>query len=80
LRTGDWVAWQPLINTKQDPSASDGSHRAIDLIAKMLFGIFLCAAVLLGEKFAIQFIAGKFHERSYAGQARTGVSAPKRAF
>lgn len=40
---------------------------AINLVAKLLFALFLCAAVLLGEKFAIQWIAGKFHERSYAG-------------
>ena len=26
----------------------------------------LCAALLFGEKVSIQWIAGKFHERSYA--------------
>ncbi|KIK67405.1 hypothetical protein GYMLUDRAFT_156530 [Collybiopsis luxurians FD-317 M1] len=38
----------------------------ISLIAKLLFGLFLCSAVLLFEKFSIQWIAGKFHERTYA--------------
>lgn len=36
----------------------------------------LCAAVLFAEKFGIQFIAYKFHERSYAG--KFPVSAPDR--
>ena len=60
-----WISFNPLIdNHKQNPT--EKSSRAISLILKLLFGIFLCCAVLLGEKFAIQFIAGKFHERSYA--------------
>jgi hypothetical protein len=32
----------------------------------LLFGLFLCAALLLFEKFSIQWIAGKFHEKTYA--------------
>ncbi|KAF7792394.1 hypothetical protein EIP86_003431 [Pleurotus ostreatoroseus] len=62
-----WVAYQPLILTRQASNTSSGSVSVIQLIAKLLFAMFLCAAVLLGEKFAIQFIASKFHERSYAG-------------
>ncbi|RXW21641.1 hypothetical protein EST38_g4203 [Candolleomyces aberdarensis] len=60
-----WVTWVPLIkNNQQNPG--DKSVKAVDLIAKLLFGFFICAAVLLFEKFSIQWIAGKFHERSYA--------------
>lgn len=61
-----WISWQPLINRRQRNDASDSSKNAIDFISKLLFGIYLCALVLLFEKFTIQWIAGKFHERSYA--------------
>ncbi|TFK44710.1 Mechanosensitive ion channel-domain-containing protein [Crucibulum laeve] len=60
-----WVSWNPIIDNHQR-NAGDKSIRAIDLIGKLLFSFFLCAAVLLFEKFSIQWIAGKFHERSYA--------------
>ena len=39
-------------------------------MAKLLFAVMLSAAVLFAEKILIQWIAGKFHERSYAGAAR----------
>ncbi|KAH9040170.1 hypothetical protein EDB85DRAFT_2072323 [Lactarius pseudohatsudake] len=61
-----WIAWNPLIDNRQDAKASAKSIRIIDFIGKLLFGIYLCAALLLFEKFSIQWIAGKFHERSYA--------------
>ncbi|KAJ7072310.1 Mechanosensitive ion channel-domain-containing protein [Mycena amicta] len=61
-----FISYNPLINSQQDPQASKSSVQIIDLGQKLFFAFFLCAAVLLGEKFAIQFIAGKFHERSYA--------------
>jgi hypothetical protein len=57
----NWITFQPLINDKS-------GDRVLSLIAKILFGIMLCAAILLAEKFAIQWIAGKFHEKSYAGE------------
>jgi len=62
-----WVTYQPLLNRRQSPEASDNSKRIISLLGRLLFSFFLCALVLFLEKFAIQFIAGKFHERSYAG-------------
>ncbi len=62
-----WISFQPLINTRQSKSADQSAVNIIDTAAKLLFAFFLCAAVLLGEKFSIQWIAGKFHERSYAG-------------
>lgn len=65
-----WVAWNPLVDSRQDPSASPKSDQVIHFIGRLLFGISLCADVLLFEKFSIQWIAGKFHERSYAGQGR----------
>ncbi|KAI0268803.1 hypothetical protein BC834DRAFT_923155 [Gloeopeniophorella convolvens] len=61
-----WIAWNPVIDGRQDAHASEKSVKVIDLIGKLLFGIYLCAALLLFEKFSIQWIAGKFHERSYA--------------
>ncbi|KAL0072385.1 hypothetical protein AAF712_000148 [Marasmius tenuissimus] len=61
-----WVAYQPLINRKQRDDTSDNNKHIVDFIAKLLFGIYLCAAALLFEKFSIQWIAAKFHERSYA--------------
>ena len=62
-----WIAFQPLINDRQKSDASQSSVKVVDTAAKLFFGFFLCAAVLAFEKFAIQWIAGKFHERSYAG-------------
>ena len=62
-----WVTYQPLLNRRQSDGASDNSKRIISLLGRLLFSFFLCALVLFLEKFAIQFIAGKFHERSYAG-------------
>ncbi|TFL04521.1 Mechanosensitive ion channel-domain-containing protein [Pterulicium gracile] len=60
-----WITFQPLINTRQGDT-SDRGRKIIDLMAKLLFALWLDAALLLGEKFGIQYIAGKFHERSYA--------------
>ena len=62
-----WVTYQPLLNRRQSNEASDNSKKIISLFGRLLFAFFLCASVLFLEKFAIQFIAGKFHERSYAG-------------
>ncbi|KAF8504238.1 Mechanosensitive ion channel-domain-containing protein, partial [Hysterangium stoloniferum] len=61
-----WIAWQPLIEHNQDKSPTTQTYPEISFIARLLFGILLCVIVLLGEKFSIQVIAGKFHERSYA--------------
>jgi hypothetical protein len=63
-----WIAWNPLIDIRQESHASPRSKQTIGFIGKLLFGIYLCAALLLFEKFSIQWIAGKFHQRSYAGQ------------
>jgi small-conductance mechanosensitive channel len=60
-----WITFQPLIDNRQGDT-SDRSRNIVDLIAKLLFALFLDAALLLFEKFSIQWIAGKFHERSYA--------------
>ena len=62
-----WISFQPLINTRQASDASSSSKNALDLAAKLLFAIYICAGVLLFEKFSIQWIATKFHEESYAG-------------
>ena len=62
-----WITFQPLILTRQESDATDRDRSVVSLLAKLFFAFYICALVLLGEKFAIQWIAGKFHERSYAG-------------
>ena len=64
-----WVTYVPLIISREhvNSPSTDSNISILSLIGKLLFACFLCAAVLLAEKFAIQYIAGKFHERSYAG-------------
>lgn len=64
-----YVSFQALIDQQQqgDAGASSSSRSAISLVAKLLFAVMLCTALLLFEKFSIQWIAAKFHERSYAG-------------
>ncbi|KAG9046286.1 hypothetical protein FS837_004683 [Tulasnella sp. UAMH 9824] len=74
-----WIAYQPLIRTKitdTDEAQFPGSGKILSVIAQILFGVMLCCAVLLAEKFAIQFIAWKFHERSYAGKCRVASTLP----
>jgi hypothetical protein len=58
----NWITFQPLIlvHNKDD--------KTLQFIVNVLFALFLCSAILMGEKFAIQWIAGKFHEKSYAGR------------
>jgi hypothetical protein len=63
-----WIAWNPLVDIHQDPQASARSKQVISFVGKLLFGIYICAALLLFEKFSIQWIAAKFHQRSYAGK------------
>lgn len=61
-----WVSFNPLI-TLREVNPGSKSSEALSLVARLLFAILLCAAALLFEKFCIQWIAWKFHERSYAG-------------
>ncbi|KAF8070126.1 Mechanosensitive ion channel-domain-containing protein [Lyophyllum atratum] len=61
-----WISWGPLIDNRQKPDTGDKGIKASDTAARLLFAFFLCSGVLLFEKFSIQWIAGKFHERSYA--------------
>jgi len=42
------------------------SANTLALIGRFCTGILLSSLILLGEKYAIQFIAYKFHQRSYA--------------
>jgi hypothetical protein len=56
----------PLISSRQDATVGGNSSKIISLIQKLLFAFFLCAGLLLFEKFSIQWIAEKFHELSYA--------------
>ncbi|TFY79553.1 hypothetical protein EWM64_g4459 [Hericium alpestre] len=75
-----WIAWNPLIHARQDTGVSQGSKDIINTIGKLLFGFLICAAVLLFEKFSIQWIAGKFHERSYAGASPPPLPIPPTRF
>lgn len=58
--------WLLLIVINQRRDISDDIKNTTSRIGNFLFGLFICAAILLFEKFSIQWIAGKFHERSYA--------------
>ncbi|TBU64491.1 Mechanosensitive ion channel-domain-containing protein [Dichomitus squalens] len=60
-----WISWNPLIRGQQHTDSSS-QKTDISTLGKLLFGLFLSAALLFGEKVSIQWIAGKFHERSYA--------------
>ncbi|KAI0356297.1 hypothetical protein OH77DRAFT_1401686 [Trametes cingulata] len=60
-----FVSYQPLINATQHTD-NKTSQQSVDTMSKLLFALMLSACVLFGEKLAIQFIAAKFHERSYA--------------
>jgi hypothetical protein len=64
-----WIAWEPLVQSRQDKNATAKDQNIIKFVGRLLFGIVICTGLLLFEKFSIQLIAGKFHERSYAGQA-----------
>lgn len=56
-----------VIHTRfSDAKNFPDSANALTLIGRLAFGLVLSAFVLFGEKFAIQFIAYKFHQRSYA--------------
>ena len=59
-----WITYQPLIRGR----VIGDVPTEISFIANLLFGFYLCASLLLFEKFSIQWIAAKFHERSYAGE------------
>ena len=58
-----WVSFNPLIDKRSVTETAE----EVSTLAKLLFAFMLCAGILLFEKFSIQWIAGKFHERSYAG-------------
>ncbi|KAF8210292.1 hypothetical protein K438DRAFT_1903862 [Mycena galopus ATCC 62051] len=61
-----FISYQPLINSRQSSTAPASSVKIIDLGSKLFFALLLNAGILLFEKFSIQWIAGKFHERSYS--------------
>jgi hypothetical protein len=63
-----WVSFAPLVYSKQDSTVSRNNLKIIQLIQKLLVASFICAGILLFEKFAIQWIASKFHELSYEGR------------
>ncbi|KAJ3575131.1 hypothetical protein NP233_g1298 [Leucocoprinus birnbaumii] len=62
-----WITWVPLIAEHQagNGASNDRSVRAVNLGGKILFALACCAAILFAEKVAVQWIAMKFHERSY---------------
>lgn len=61
-----WVSFNPLI-TLREVNPGTKSSDALSLVARLLFAFLVCSAALLFEKLSIQWIAWKFHERSYAG-------------
>lgn len=50
--------------------ASPSDMAATQLMANILLPLMISACILFLEKILIQWIAGKFHERSYAGMAQ----------
>ncbi|KXN90591.1 hypothetical protein AN958_03831 [Leucoagaricus sp. SymC.cos] len=64
-----WITWVPLIADRQlgnnGQDSNSRSVRAINLGGRLFFALAGCTAILLCEKTAIQWIAMKFHERSY---------------
>ena len=60
------MSYAPLINGRQQTD-NTSDQKTIDTLGKLLFALMLSAALLFFEKVSIQWIAGKFHERSYAG-------------
>ncbi|KAG8835307.1 hypothetical protein FRC17_004089 [Serendipita sp. 399] len=65
-----FISFQPLIISRQTqpgPNENfDSSKKALNVCFRILLGILICSAILLGEKIFIQAIAASFHERSYA--------------
>lgn len=61
-----WVSFNPLVNTRREPGATAGDAQALSTAARIFFAVLESAVILLAEKVAIQTIATKFHERSYA--------------
>ncbi|KAJ7770227.1 Mechanosensitive ion channel-domain-containing protein [Mycena maculata] len=61
-----FVSFNPLMKSRQSSTATTSDVQIITLGQKLFFALFMCAALLLFEKFSIQWIAGKFHERSYS--------------
>lgn len=61
----NWISFNPLIDHR---SATGVIASEVSLLIRILFAFFICTGILLFEKFSIQWIAGKFHERSYAGK------------
>jgi hypothetical protein len=62
-----WICYLPLIFNRRNSDIGGDSANALDIIGKLLLASVFCSGILLFEKFSIQWIAGKFHERSYAG-------------
>ncbi|KAI0645507.1 Mechanosensitive ion channel-domain-containing protein [Trametes meyenii] len=60
-----FIGQQGLLKSRQETD-SQNAKDSVNTMGKLLFALMLSACVLFGEKLAIQFIAGKFHERSYA--------------
>jgi hypothetical protein len=64
-----WITWVPLIVDRQlgnnGDDSNDRSVRAVNLGGRLLFAFAGCATILLAEKVVVQWIAMKFHGRSY---------------
>ncbi|KDQ21736.1 hypothetical protein BOTBODRAFT_212160 [Botryobasidium botryosum FD-172 SS1] len=63
-----WISWSPIVSNafpKGQQATFPGSIHILSVIANLLFANMVCSAILLGEKFSIQWIAYKFHQQSY---------------
>jgi len=63
------ITYNPIINnrfTLEDAEKYPSSRNALTIVGRVTFGLVLSSGVLLVEKFFIQWVAFKFHQRSYA--------------
>lgn len=62
----NYIAYQPLIKTRNSADSSSQSHNIITIINALLLTILLCFVALGVEKLVIQLIALSFHQDAYA--------------
>ncbi|KAF9520315.1 hypothetical protein BS47DRAFT_1446349, partial [Hydnum rufescens UP504] len=67
--TAIWVSFNPLIYSRLTPSDANrfpSSKSSLFTVGRLAFGIMLSSIILFFEKYCIQLVAYRFHERSYA--------------
>lgn len=70
-----WISFQPLILLQGPSDRSRGTGLTLSQMTKGLFAFWICAIILLIEKFLIQVIAYNFHRTSYADRIADNKTA-----